>query len=600
MAAGVKRRLLGAAAAWLLAAHAAAQDGVAIDIAAGRLWPQAGSEAAAREITLPYSLYRDARLLERYVFEARFELPHVPERAMLLLPGWPDGGTIAINGTEVADVATSTPQTVARHLQPFAFVVPRGVLREGANVLRMHWASRETLVRVPPLRVGARERLEPLHAWQRFWSLTVLQISLAFAAGVAVITLGLWWARRGDAAAAVYRLIGASAAGWILVNAMLLWSSVPAAWFVWRRAFGYVGIGMFALGMWVCLVRLAGARLRAYDRACAAWLAFGGLMLPLGHAYGGATHLPRVESAWAVGAGLLGVVPLVVLARAARRTPSARSRLLLAFVVVGLGLAAAEVAAFLFGDPIATVHASAQLLAPLWLATACGLLVQDFLHSVQLAERNAAAARLRELEHAHAAEAERRRIMQDMHDGLGSQLVSSLALAERGELGAAQTAELLRGCIDDLRLAVDTLTDDLIDLSLAAGNLRFRMEPRLRAAGVRLRWDMSALPETLALPGTLALPLLRVLQEALANAIKHAQASRVSVRLACHGDAPSQRLRLEVADDGRGFDPAHAAPGKGLAGMHRRARALGAELVLASGAQGTRVQLEMPLPAGAA
>jgi signal transduction histidine kinase len=216
----------------------------------------------------------------------------------------------------------------------------------------------------------------------------------------------------------------------------------------------------------------------------------------------------------------------------------------------------------------------------------------------QLAARETELARMHARERELAAVEERQRIMQDMHDGLGSQLVSSLALAERGALSATQAAELLRACIDDLRLAIDTLTEADVDLVVTVGNLRFRMEPRLRAAGLRVRWDMQGLHDTLSLPGTTALPLLRVLQEALANAIKHARARAIDVRLA----ADAQALVLEVADDGCGFDLQAHAPGKGLASMHKRARAMGASVEWHSHAQGTRVCLRLPLngPATAA
>ena len=243
----------------------------------------------------------------------------------------------------------------------------------------------------------------------------------------------------------------------------------------------------------------------------------------------------------------------------------------------------------------------------MWLATACAIVVQDFVGSLRqaqaqsavldrrLAERESELALVYQNQHARerarATDDERARITQDMHDGLGSQLVSSLALAERGQLSAAQTAELLRGCIDDLRLAIDTLGEGQVDLGLVAGNLRFRMEPRLRAAGLKVQWDMSHLPSELGLAGSVVLPLLRVLQEALANAIKHAGASELLVRLACENGA----LTLEVADNGRGYDMAHHAPGKGLAGMQKRARGLGAELVMHSTAHGTRVVLTLPL-----
>lgn len=601
-------RLLAAVALFclaLLGIPAYAAEAVSIDHG---LLQAAGSPAQA--VTLPHRIYRPERVFARYRLEAVFDAPPalLAARTVLQLDSWPDGGRIELNGVEIADEPTSTPALVVRNLHPFLFVLPRELLRAHDNRLVMSWGSRETLVLVPRMQIGERALLEQLHQRQLFWDLTVVQASLVFAAVVAVVMLGVWWRQQGRDPPLEYLLIGASALGWIVFNTALLWSPVAAEWFLWRRMVGFAGIGAFVMGMWVSLVRLGGWSSPAFEWVCGGWVLLGPLLMGVGFALTGATHLRVVEMMWAVGAAGLGLVPLVVLLRAAAKAPTPRIATLLGVVFVGVGLAAREALIYVFRDPIGTVHIGIQVLAPVWLAAACGILVQDFVRSLReaeaqraaldrrLAEREAELARLHARERELATDEERRRIMQDMHDGLGSQLVSSLALAESGELTAAQTAELLRACIDDLRLAIDTLGEGRIDLGVAAGNLRFRMEPRLRSAGMKVRWDMSRLPDTLSLPGTEALPVLRVMQEALANATRHAGAKALQVGLACEGN----HLVLEVADDGRGFDLQHHAPGKGLAGMQKRARALGAQLELESTPQGTRVRLRVPLPPAAA
>ena len=93
----------------------------------------------------------------------------------------------------------------------------------------------------------------------------------------------------------------------------------------------------------------------------------------------------------------------------------------------------------------------------------------------QLLKRNF--ERLRESERVKVEAQERQRIMQDMHDGLGSQLMSSLMLVERGAVSNDQFAQILRESIDDMRLAIDALAAEDADLAAALGNLRFRMEP---------------------------------------------------------------------------------------------------------------------------
>lgn len=603
--AAVLRRLAACALGLLALAGAPGAAAELVPIDHGLL--RAAAEPA-QAVELPHKIYRPQRVFSPYRLEATFDVPEplLARRAVLQLASWPDGGRIELNGFEIADEPTSTADKVVRNLRPFLFVLPRDLLRAHDNRLVMSWGSRETLVLVPRLQVGAREVLEPLHQRQLFWDLTVVQASLVFAAVVAVVMLGVWWRQQGRDPPLEYLLIGASALGWIVFNTALLWTPVAAEWFLWRRMVGFAGIGAFVMGMWISLVRLGGWSSRAFEWLCGAWVGLGPLLMGAGFLVTGATHLRVVEMVWAVGAAGLGLVPLVVLLRAVLRAPTTRLATLLGVVLVAVGLAAREALIYVFRDPIGTVHIGIQVLAPVWLAAACGILVQDFVRSLReaeaqraaldrrLAEREAELARLHARERELATDEERRRIMQDMHDGLGSQLVSSLALAESGELTPAQTAELLRACIDDLRLAIDTLGEGRIDLGVAAGNLRFRMEPRLRSAGMKVRWDMSRLPDSLDLPGSTALPVLRVMQEALANATRHAGARSLQVGLACEGG----ELLLEVADDGHGFDPRHHAPGKGLPGMQKRARALGAQLELESTPQGTRVRLRLPLPPG--
>jgi two-component system NarL family sensor kinase len=91
--------------------------------------------------------------------------------------------------------------------------------------------------------------------------------------------------------------------------------------------------------------------------------------------------------------------------------------------------------------------------------------------------------------------------------------------------------------------------------------------------------------------------LYRIAQEALANALRHAGARTVRLRL----ETTPERVTLTVEDDGRGFDPAHVAgPRFGLLGMRERAKLLGGTLDVgaAAGNEGTRVVATVPLGEG--
>lgn len=186
---------------------------------------------------------------------------------------------------------------------------------------------------------------------------------------------------------------------------------------------------------------------------------------------------------------------------------------------------------------------------------------------------------------------ERQRLMRDMHDGVGSHLIALLRLAESGASGAAM-ADLLRGAIEDLRLTIDSLEPLEHDLATLLATLRHRAGRQLEGAGLKLDWAMADMPPLPWLEPAQALQVLRLVQEAITNVVKHAQARTLSVSARPDGDA----LEVCIADDGCGFDPAAASAGHGLDSMRRRAADLGATLALHSGpGRGSIVRLRLPL-----
>lgn len=186
---------------------------------------------------------------------------------------------------------------------------------------------------------------------------------------------------------------------------------------------------------------------------------------------------------------------------------------------------------------------------------------------------------------------ERRRIMADMHDGVGAALISTLSLVEHGEASKEQVALALRECIDDLRLAIDSLEPADGELAPVLGGLRYRLEPRLRAQGIALDWQVQDLPKLACLTPQNVLHVLRILQEAFTNVLKHAQARRIRVATA----VDAGRVAIEVSDDGSGFDGAPSAHGHGLDNMRQRAKVIGGELRIAPSAAGTTLLLSLPI-----
>jgi signal transduction histidine kinase len=196
--------------------------------------------------------------------------------------------------------------------------------------------------------------------------------------------------------------------------------------------------------------------------------------------------------------------------------------------------------------------------------------------------------RRQEAESARTLADERMRIMRDMHDGVGGQLVALIGQMQAGQVDAAVLAPQLRRTLDDLRLMIDSLDSACADLSVALGMLRARMAPLLAGQPVKVIWRTAQLPDLPAAPPATVLHVLRVLQEALTNALRHSGASEVLIEAEWDGT----QLSVAVLDNGRWRE--HAA-GRGLASMRRRASEVGGELKVAAGEGGTAVRLRLPL-----
>ena len=194
------------------------------------------------------------------------------------------------------------------------------------------------------------------------------------------------------------------------------------------------------------------------------------------------------------------------------------------------------------------------------------------------------------------AAAEREHLARELHDTIAQDLTGLVMLAQRARREGAGAVEALALIEENARgVLAETRALVAAGASVETGETRLDLLSALRRIAERFQRETGVIvtvqgPERLVLPRDLEVVVLRCAQEALANARKHARASRIEVGLVA-GDGA---VRVTVTDDGIGFDPADAPDGFGLPGMRDRLAIVGGSLTVTSApGEGTQLTAEV-------
>jgi signal transduction histidine kinase len=186
---------------------------------------------------------------------------------------------------------------------------------------------------------------------------------------------------------------------------------------------------------------------------------------------------------------------------------------------------------------------------------------------------------------------EREQLLRDVHDGFGSQLASVRMMVEKGRIPPDKLPAYLQEVSADLHLVVDTLGPSEITLADAIYDMRYRISRRFEGGGIQFHWNvmLDALPP---LSSRTILQILRIMQEAVHNAIRHAEAQHIT--LSAEYDAAHHQLQVTIRDDGVGL-PQPLRAGRGMGNMQQRAREIGADWEIRATHPGTVVALRLVL-----
>jgi two-component system sensor histidine kinase UhpB len=208
-----------------------------------------------------------------------------------------------------------------------------------------------------------------------------------------------------------------------------------------------------------------------------------------------------------------------------------------------------------------------------------------------------------------AQEEERRRIARELHDETAQSLatlgiyIDTVLATDRANMtpslqnGLGRIREVVDRTLEGVRAIIADLRPSLLDdLGLAAA-LRWQVQHRLEDAGLRV--DLQVRGEGRRLPPVVETALYRIIQEAITNILKYAEASYVEIDLDL---SQPDVVRARIEDDGRGFDLSSAEtaskPGQGVGifGMQERANLVGGDLQIDSSVGvGTEVRIAIPL-----
>lgn len=568
-------------------------------------------DGVAQPVTLPHFTSKRYTLDDPPLYSGTFTFRGGDGGWSVFLPRFSNAVEVAVNGVVVLDSRRDANANRPDRNTPEIAAIPSSLLREGSNTMTVRlfvWGPLKGFL--DTVYVGPDTSLRPAYETRALLFVTLPVVFSAWQSILAVILGIMWLMRRHEpvygllAAAMVLgvvqafvppsappavssRLVAMLLASAPLESALIVMSSVLFFGWRWPR-YGFL---LFAPGLLVSAVGLIVAP-------------------PLSRFLFVALGIPTV--------GICLLLMAGIMAAAVIRRQDAASFTLGCAVTIVLTCWIHDIMSVFEIMPNERTFVSRLSYSAMLIAIGAGLTwrfaralnqVDSFagqlVTRVREAEERLTASFAREEERARAAALanERTRLMRDLHDGLGGQLVSIVALSERGQEGAT-IAEAARAALKDLRLVIDSMDDIGGDLMLALGSWRERATAQLRPHDITLGWQV-ATPQGLPLHPELrpwhVIQIVRVLDEAVTNAVKHARARNIAVTIETHDDGQGPYGVISVADDGQGFEliadgqPAsRRQSARGLRNMRSRAARCGAMLALCSCAEGTRVRLQLP------
>jgi signal transduction histidine kinase len=523
-------------------------------------------------------------------YHLAFELPEAGADVGVFVPRLSRKADVLVNGIPVITVGRREPPVLPNWNEPQFFEIPALVLAEGANTITFRLtADARTRAGLSAVFVGprdlARQRYERRVFWQtalpRFFELVVLLVAISMT--------GVWLMKRDES--------------FIFWFALCAWMWSMRVHQLFTQELGLtpyqsdllsaVSVHGSQLAEVIATIRLRRARMPRFEALMLLHFGAGtALLLASADAQATAAILRWMYLPVTVAAYTFNIWLAVHAWRKRKRPLLVFSILIMTAMSFGLRdfFVVAGVLAF---DSIFLLRYG----GPLMILALAGLLIERYVASLkrvervnaELAERVAQKTRELEEEYNRSRErereitllAERDRFARDIHDGIGSRLIAARASLLQGGAGHDELRRVLEECLADLRLIIDSFDPHADSLDILIGDFRYKSIGSLRAVFAEVEWDVEHLDACAWLGAKQNLTVLRALQEMLGNAMKHGDRDRLAVRTRCGAEGIEIAVENRVARGAAAPEASLQLSHRGLRGLERRARELGASFTFA-------------------
>ncbi|QKV51653.1 sensor histidine kinase [Comamonas antarctica] len=605
------RVLLGGIAGWLLwlglalGAQAAPQQ-----LTQARVQVEIDGRLQSADATLPYVWDQWHKGRQGHaVFELSMPLAEVPaEPVLLYFTRLGNAYEVRLNGNLLDSQGRLARFDGADHgMVPRLMTIPAGVLQRDNRLEIRIRADRARRAGVASPWVGTRAEILPLYESDYRQRVTGTQVAVIMGLLVGTVALALWWTQvdptqpAGRRREPLYLFAAVAEYMWSLRVGNVLFAQPPLPRFWWDIVFTE------AIGVWIAAMLMFSALAvdwhgrfsrAALERALKLLLVLG-IFCAVGAQWGQLWLL----TLWYAGLGVVSLCFVAEYSWAALRRGTRLHRLIAAALVFNVCVGVRDWAVFRLqmahgGNSLMRYSSLLFGLLLIYIVLRrfreAGAKVRELLATMeqQVAAKEqalqASYAQVEQLAREQERVNERTRILRDLHDGVGAHISAAIRQLESGKARHDDVLLTLRDSLDQIKLSIDAMHLPAGDVTGLLANLRYRLEPKLSAAGIALHWDVDWIAPLARLDAAGMRHLQYMVFESLSNVLQHARASELRIAAKAGGT----RVCIRIEDNGQGFDTARPRR-NGLLSLQDRARAIGATLGIESIAGLTVVEITL-------